>query len=274
MLTDEIAAPAPRADAPTQRGNLLLVEDNAMNQLVATKILAKIGYEVVVAGNGIEALEAMVDAEYDAVLMDCQMPEMDGYTATREIRRREGGTRHTPVIAMTAAAMQGDREECLAAGMDDYLTKPIRPDAVAEALARWVTLTDRSTPATEPEVATSDGDAASLDDERLSMLRDLDDGDGVLLASIVDEFTAEAHRQLEVLRAAVAEGDAHAMEQAAHSIKGSSSNLGATRLAELTGRLEALGRARTFAEVPPLFEEVAVELDRVGVALAQVVSVG
>ena len=244
-----------------------------MNQLVATKLLAKLGYEVAVAGNGIEALQSMVDAEYDAVLMDCQMPEMDGYAATRELRRREGGTRHTPVIAMTAAAMQGDREACLAAGMDDYLTKPIRPDAVAETLARWITSTDPATPTAEPEPAPSGDDAARLDGERLSILRDLDDGDGALLASIVDEFTAEAHRQLDLLRAAIAEGDPHAVEQAAHSIKGSSANLGATRLAELTGQLEALGRARTFAGAATVLDDIEVELERVGLALAQVVAV-
>jgi two-component system sensor histidine kinase/response regulator len=272
MPADEVISPTrPATEATVTRGRLLLVEDNSMNQLVATKLLGKLGYEVTVSANGLEALQSMADAEYDAVLMDCQMPEMDGYGATREIRRREGGTRHTPVIAMTAAAMQGDREACFAAGMDDYLTKPIRPDALAETLTRWITADDKTTPATGAEPITSD-DAARLDAARLSILRDLDDGDGVLLASIADEFLAEAQRQLELLGEALAEGDPQTVERAAHSIKGSSANLGAARLAELTGHLEALGRAKALGGAATVFDDVTVELERVRVALAQVLA--
>jgi|GEM_PF-1463314 PAS domain S-box len=253
------------------RGNLLLVEDNTMNQLVATKLLGKLGYEVAVAGNGIEALAEMDRADYDAVLMDCQMPEMDGYAATREVRRREGDARHTPIIAMTAAAMQGDREECLAAGMDDYLTKPIRADALAEMIERWIGTGEE--PATAPETATADPDTlggAQLDDERLAMLRDLDDGDGSLLAMLATEFTTEARRQLGLLREAVAEGDPQAIERAAHSIKGSSANLGATRLSELAGHLEELARAGAIQGTAADVEAVGAELERVDVALTAV----
>ena len=264
-----VPAKRPAAHASGVRGRLLLVEDNSMNQLVATKLLVKLGYEVAVSANGLEALESMADAEYDAVLMDCQMPVMDGYAATREIRRREGGTRHTPVIAMTAAAMQGDREACFAAGMDDYLTKPIRPDALGETLTRWITGGGTTTPtATEP--VASDENAAQLDDARLSILRDLDDGDGALLASIVEEFLSEAQRQLALLGEAVAEGDPQTVERAAHSIKGSSANIGATRLAELTGYLEALGRGGALGGAASVFDDVALELERVRVALARV----
>jgi CheY-like chemotaxis protein len=273
MPADEvIPATRPATQATVARGRLLLVEDNSMNQLVATKLLGKLGYEVTVSANGLEALQSMADAEYDAVLMDCQMPEMDGYAATREIRRREGGTRHVPVIAMTAAAMQGDREACFAAGMDDYLTKPIRPEALAETLTRWIIGDDKTAPATAAEPITSGDDAAQLDAARLSMLRDLDDGDGVLLASIADEFLAEAQRQLELLGEALAEGDPQTVERAAHSIKGSSANLGAARLAELTGHLEALGRAKALGGAATVFDDVTVELERVRVALTQVLA--
>jgi CheY-like chemotaxis protein/HPt (histidine-containing phosphotransfer) domain-containing protein len=273
MAPDDIISAAPCvAAATTIRGCLLLVEDNSMNQLVATKLLTKLGYEVAVAGNGIEALQAMSDAEYDAVLMDCQMPEMDGYAATREIRRREGETRRTPVIAMTAAAMQGDREACLAAGMDDYLTKPIRPDSLAEMLNRWVTPNEPPT-TIQSEAITSGDDAALLDPERLAMLRDLDDGDGALLAAIANEFSAEALRQVGRLREALAEGDPQAVERAAHSIKGSSANLGATRLAEITGHLEALGRGRALGDADAIVDDIVVELEKVRVALAELLAV-
>ncbi len=267
------ATPAEAGAEPIAiRGRLLLVEDNKMNQLVATKLLAKLGYDVAVADNGLEALQSMAHTDYDAVLMDCQMPEMDGYAATREIRRRERETRHTPVIAMTAAAMQGDREACLSAGMDDYLTKPIRPDALAETLARWITTDDDARSAPGPDQITVPNDAAQLDAERLSILRDLDDGDGVLLASITEEFSTEAQRQLALLRAALAEGDPQAVAQAAHSIKGSSANLGATRLAELAGHLEALGRAGALVGAPATLDDIAAELERVRVALTHLLA--
>ncbi len=261
--------------APSARcGSLLLVEDNALNQLVATKLLAKLGYEVAVAANGIEALAALEHADFDAVLMDCQMPEMDGYDATRELRRREGTARHTPVIAMTAAAMQGDREECLAAGMDDYLTKPIRADALSETIGRWIGTDEQSegSDATDT-VAPQSPEVAQLDESRIAMLRDLDDGDGTLMALLADEFTSEAQRQLNALRNGVAEGDPQAVERAAHSIKGSSANLGAVRLSRLTGRIEEFARAGAIGSVDAEIDGVAVEFERVRRALAALVEV-
>ena len=123
--------------AAASKGRLLVVEDNAINQAVARGLIAKLGYRCDVAGNGVEALDAIARQGYDAVLMDCQMPEMDGFEATAEIRRREGGADRLPIIAMTAGAMVEDRDRCLAAGMDDFLTKPVRGTALEEVLARW-----------------------------------------------------------------------------------------------------------------------------------------
>jgi signal transduction histidine kinase/ActR/RegA family two-component response regulator len=117
---------------------VLVVEDSPVNRLVAVHVLERLGYRVHVVNDGREALEALSTQRYDAVLMDCQMPDIDGYEATRELRRREDGSRHTPVIAMTAHAMTGDRERCLEAGMDDYITKPVRSQILGEVLSRWI----------------------------------------------------------------------------------------------------------------------------------------
>jgi CheY-like chemotaxis protein len=128
----------PSEPVPRGRGRVLVVEDGEINQLVATGILEHLGYTVDVADDGIQALDAHARASYDAVLMDVHMPRLDGYQATAEIRRREAGGPRTPIIAVTAGAIEGDRERCLAAGMDDYVSKPIAREAVAAALDRWV----------------------------------------------------------------------------------------------------------------------------------------
>ncbi|MEY2427041.1 MAG: two-component system, sensor histidine kinase and response regulator, partial [Actinomycetota bacterium] len=131
--------PTPLANRTDSRGHVLVVEDNATNQLVAVGILRFLGYRSDVAANGYEALEAVARTVYDAVLMDCQMPEMDGYTATGLIRKNEGVGRHTPIIAMTAGASELDRERCLEAGMDDYLAKPVKTEHIDAALRKWAT---------------------------------------------------------------------------------------------------------------------------------------
>jgi two-component system sensor histidine kinase/response regulator len=120
---------------------VLVVEDNAANLKVAVRMVERLGYRADVAGNGIEAVRVLGQVHYDAVLMDCQMPDMDGYEATRAIRRNEPAGRHTPIIAMTASALAGDRERCLAAGMDDYISKPVKLHIVAAVLERWLTPT-------------------------------------------------------------------------------------------------------------------------------------
>jgi two-component system sensor histidine kinase/response regulator len=131
----ELAAAEPRADAAM---DILLAEDNVVNRRVALRVLEKEGHRVVVANNGAEVLKALDQSEFDAVLMDVQMPEMGGFEATAKIRERERGSRlHVPIIAMTAHAMSGDRERCLEAGMDDYITKPIRATALIELLRKY-----------------------------------------------------------------------------------------------------------------------------------------
>jgi CheY-like chemotaxis protein len=142
-LHDRPLAPAPRepdlpADAAAPRRRILVAEDNRVNQKVAMRLLEKAGHHVDVVANGREAVAALDDAVYDLVFMDCQMPDMDGFEATRAIRAEEAGTlRHIPIVALTANAMQGDRERCLTAGMDDYIAKPVTTQTLAAALERW-----------------------------------------------------------------------------------------------------------------------------------------
>jgi CheY-like chemotaxis protein len=131
------AVPAQHAPVKGARGRVLIAEDNPVNQRVARLQVERLGFQADVVDNGRDALDALTDLAYALVLMDCQMPEMDGYAATRELRRREAGMRHLPVIAMTANAFSTDREVCLAAGMDDYVSKPVNLRSLAEILDRW-----------------------------------------------------------------------------------------------------------------------------------------
>jgi CheY-like chemotaxis protein len=134
------ASPA-RNRASVDRGLILLAEDNEINQMVAADNLSMLGYRVDIARNGIEAVQLATTTPYQAILMDCQMPQMDGYTATAQVRKQERPDQHIPIIAMTAGALPEDKQRCLDAGMDDYLTKPIDPDQLRAALTRWAAKT-------------------------------------------------------------------------------------------------------------------------------------
>jgi signal transduction histidine kinase/CheY-like chemotaxis protein/HPt (histidine-containing phosphotransfer) domain-containing protein len=228
---------------------VLLAEDNATNQKIGVLMLEKLGCRVDVAANGLEALEMLALAPYDIVFMDCQMPELDGYEATAEIRRRErGGAVRMPIVAMTANAMAGDRERCLAAGMDDYVSKPVKPAALEAALRRCL-------PAS---VGTS-----ALEAGALAEFVDLAGGDTALLAELVETFLTDADERLVAMRAATAAGDRETLGKTAHTLKGSSSSIGARDLAALAGKLEADARTLTAAEATGLVETIAREVERV-----------
>jgi PAS domain S-box-containing protein len=268
-LNDEVAASSTGAVAVTPatmegRGMILLVEDNKMNQLVGSKVLAKLGYEFEIANHGGEAIRAMASRPFAVVLMDCQMPEMDGYEATAEIRRLEGSDRHTPIIAMTAAAMEGDRETCLAAGMDDYITKPIRLEAVAEVLERWL---GGVTDVADAPSAALDAGSTPLDPEQISLLLSLDDGEGTVLAEIIEQYLAQTSEGRGELVRVMGQGDVEAIQRAAHALRGASANIGATILASVCEQMEMAARLARFDETTELVESFDAEFARVSDAL-------
>jgi signal transduction histidine kinase/CheY-like chemotaxis protein/HPt (histidine-containing phosphotransfer) domain-containing protein len=262
------------------QAHVLLAEDNLVNQRVATKLLEQLGCSVDLAVNGRLAVEALRTNQYDVVIMDCQMPVMDGFEATRAIRIDEGGGRRTPIVAMTANAMAGDRERCIAAGMDGYLTKPVRPDELAAAISQWL-------PSAEIEAATErnvdDGAAAvpgtleaamtldmpsPIDRTQLQSLRDVGGPDpDSFIHELVLAFVDEGGDELNQIRAAAETTDPSALLMAAHRLKGSALNLGCTAVAEAAGALEALGRSGTVTGSGPLLDRLSDAFQRTLAAL-------
>jgi CheY-like chemotaxis protein len=228
---------------------ILLAEDNKVNELVAVTLLEKKGHHVDVARNGRVAVERLEAGDYDMVLMDVQMPEMDGLEATRYIRDSEEGTgRHVPIVAMTAHAMKGDRERCLEAGMDDYLSKPIDPDELDAALGR----------ACGPAPA-ADGPPVFDHDTALAMVGDDED----VLRTLVDMFLAQSQTRVDAVLGAVAAGDSKALQQAGHSLRGTASTLGMGPLSDIALELEqrgADGRAAESGEAAAALEAAMAEV--------------
>jgi PAS domain S-box-containing protein len=265
-LTAVIAGAAATRQAPPivtrhtvremRRGaRILLAEDNITNQQVAVGILKKMGLRADAVANGTEALKALETLPYDLVLMDVQMPEMDGLEATRRIRRPQSAVRNhlIPIIAMTAHALQGDRERCLEAGMNDYITKPVDPRALAEALERW--LPKRKAAATDQAKGMRAGKASvyGLKTETLvfdktgMMARMMDDE--ALARMVVEGFLEDIPHQIEALWSYLEAGDAPAAERQAHTIKGAAANVGGERLRALAFDLEKTGKAGDLAAV-------------------------
>ena len=243
---------------------VLVAEDNAVNQRVATRMLESMDYRADVVANGIEAVEAVSRVPYAAVLMDVQMPEMDGHAATAEIRRREEGTNaHVPIIAITADAMEGDRERALASGMDDYLAKPVRQEDLSEVLARWV---QRETPENGHAGATVPDDDGPLDRGLLDGLRKL--GDKELLPELIGLFFEDVPGRLERLRAAIEAGDAQAVGRDAHALKGSCGSLGALRMSEIAAELQDAGASGDLSAAPGMLDRLEEEYARVRPELA------
>ncbi len=209
----------------------MLVEDNPVNQTVAVGILEEFGCDTVVAINGEDAVSKMSDDEFDIVLMDCELPVMDGFAATAAIREQVDPGRSVPIIAVTANAVDGDRERCLAAGMQDYLAKPITVEKLHGTLTRWL----RSDPGLRVE--------EPLDHASLDSIRNLQGvgGDG-MVRRVISIYLTSSIEQLDRLRDAVRTSEPEAVRQAAHALKASSQNVGAKPLSRRCQVLEEMGR--------------------------------
>ncbi|MGE0821421.1 MAG: response regulator [Candidatus Binatia bacterium] len=235
---------------------ILLAEDNHVNQEVATNMLEMLGCHVTIANNGQEAVHALAQSNYDLVLMDCQMPEMDGFTATKAIRATEDVEHHTIIIALTANAMEGDQERCLTAGMDDYLSKPFTQEKLRIVLDRWAGTAQKQE---SPAFATATPQPAAvqsfpvLDDTTLLDLQKLQrPGQPNIVHRCVSMYLSDSENLMEAIRTAIAKGDNHGLREAAHSLKSSSAQVGVRRFSELCKDLEEMARANAVSQAVPL----------------------
>jgi CheY-like chemotaxis protein/HPt (histidine-containing phosphotransfer) domain-containing protein len=237
-----------------RKARILLAEDNITNQQVALGILKKLGLRADAVANGAEALKSLETIPYDLVLMDVQMPVMDGLEATQRIRdpRSAVPSHGIPIIAMTAHAMQGDREKCLEAGMDDYLPKPVTPQALVEVLEKWL-------PKERGEAGITRHSSAVFDRE--GMLERLM-GDEDLARMILDGFLQDIPRQIRALRDFLDVGNAPGAERQAHTIKGASANVGGEALRAVAYEMEKAGKAGDLAAVRARMADLEAQFDR------------
>lgn len=259
-------APIGTDEAPRR---ILVAEDNAVNQKVAVLMLEKLGYVADVAANGREALEMLSRVPYAAVLMDCHMPEMDGYEAASKIRKMPGSGGKTPVIAMTAEAMKGDEERARAAGMDDYVAKPVKREVLSAKLERWISKdqSGRDWRLVAEGGVTGDVREPALDPDMVASLRELasnDDSD-----ELVMEFLRSAGRSLKDLRRLLRVGDADGVRLTAHSLQGVVATLGARRMAGACATMQAFAAKSELADAQDLLAEVEQEFDRICVELGE-----
>jgi CheY-like chemotaxis protein len=247
--------------APGKTLRILLVEDGLVNQQVASRLLKVRGHQVVIASNGREALRTLQDSSFDIVLMDVQMPEMDGYETTAAIRLEESRTGgHVPIIAMTAHAMMGDRERCLEAGMDDYLTKPIHAKALFETVEGFT----RQVGLIEPPEAENLNTEGAIDwDTAVSRLG----GRTELLQQMANLFFKECEQSLATIRDAIAAQDAVRLHRVAHLLKGTLDCFAAQEAVEAALQLERIGQQADLTEADRAFVELGSHIERVKRAL-------
>ena len=260
-------APQATASEPSREIKVLLVEDNAVNQRVASMLLAKYGCDVQVARNGKEAVGMVEGAAFDIVFMDCQMPVMNGFEATQAIRELADPERRTiPIVAMTANAMTGDRERCLMMGMDDYLSKPVQKQELGRMLRKWVE--GRTETRSDEGSAMKESHDDVLDSQVIASLRELGgEDDPGLFVELVQLFLDDTPTRMEDLVNAFENADADGLERAAHALKSSAANLGATVLSTLFREIESAGREKDLGRAESLLAESRKEFARVEDAL-------
>ncbi len=291
------AKPIRRRKEGSKEARILLAEDHPISQEVATTILRQAGYQCDAVANGKQALEAVLGQPYDLVLMDCQMPEMDGFTATHAIRQAEqagqikpGSMGRLPIIALTANAIKGDRERCLEAGMDDYLSKPLNPDRLIDLIESRLART-AAPPTSEdgprpPQCPSGEKGVRYLLPGRpegccaqkvpdpffsrheaqppfdLETLRKQWGGDGGFVLKLIPKFQKQAQNELQQIEQSIATGDAKLTAQLAHGLKGSAAYLGARGVQELAAQLEARGRAGDVSEAGTVLAELRAQVQR------------
>jgi len=243
-----------------------LAEDNPTNQIVALRTLEKAGYRADAVANGAEAIAALENVPYDLVLMDVQMPEMDGLEATRKIRDRVSRVQNhrIPIIAMTAHAMKGDRERCIEAGMDDYVSKPVNPKELIEAIERH--LGGKGASKAGPAGGRVIPQSKVFD--RAALLERAE-GDEELLKTIVRVFLEDVPRQIAALREALARADAVGLQRQAHCLKSASGSAGATAMQDVAFQIEAAGESGDLEKAAPLVRRIEEEFERLKRVLAE-----
>jgi signal transduction histidine kinase/DNA-binding response OmpR family regulator len=285
---DTIAVPRPFITAHhlqelrrQKAARILIADDHHVNQQLVVMLVERLGHRADVVANGQEAIEALSRIPYDAILMDCHMPEIDGYEATRVIRKSEGQTRHTPIIAMTANAIQGDREKCLKAGMDDYLSKPLRPEELARMLAHWLRqAVERQVPGT-PTLAHQSPPSPDVLVERaqplqainLSTLEQWEEiGGKEFVVKMVQKFMEDATDCVTAIEHAVDNQEAIQLTETAHGLKGICRNMGADILAQVAYELEQASAGKLDRDVHAFLGRIHQEFQRVQAALKEVTS--
>jgi signal transduction histidine kinase/DNA-binding response OmpR family regulator/HPt (histidine-containing phosphotransfer) domain-containing protein len=256
-----------RAQRARTRNRILLAEDNLVNQKVARSLLEKMDYRVDVVADGLAAVTAWQSGKFDLIVMDCQMPQMDGYAATREIRRLEAGKSHIPIVALTAHAMKGDEEKCRAAGMDDYLSKPIDRIKLDASLERLLPSVSPAPPA--PAAVESDGQNGGAQHgappphpvDWDALLKSID-GDKNFARDLADAFIGTGDRELAAIVAALGAGDAAALRSCAHTLKGASSNLRAAAVTAAALELESAAGLGMGPDIPVLADTLMAEVRR------------
>jgi len=247
---------------------ILLAEDNPINSKLAVALLSRGGYSVDAVDNGLRAVEALKKRHYALVLMDVQMPEMDGFEATERIRAMEVGHTRTPIVAMTAHALKGDRERCLAAGMDDYLAKPLQPKELFAAVERWSGSSSAGLESHMEEGVAAGKEALADPIDRVKGLRYCGGQEGLYL-QLLNQFVQDLGEKIEKMKAAVRTGDVGAFTLLGHTVKGVAATLGADGLFQIAQQMEALGYDDNLSGAGPLIEQMEAEHPRLRDFLSQ-----